>query len=110
MESGREYFWRQYSPSNANTILLQAVTTLIRPETDTANSTTNTHTSTNAALTNTVSNRLRTVSIDLTSATGSINSVAVSPGDMLKIALSRGTDTDTDDLRFIAFATEVTFT
>jgi hypothetical protein len=96
-----------YSPSSSNTFLMTSVTTLIRKNIDAVSSSTNQRTSTNAALTNTVVDQMREIELDLTSATGTINSVSVSAGDMLKIELTRGTDTDTDDVRFVKSATEM---
>lgn len=99
----------QYSPSASNTQLLRAVTTLIRKGVDAVSSTTNQYTSTNAALTNTVTDQLRETILDLSTSLGAINAVAIAPGDMIKVVLSRVTDTDTADVRFIPSATEVKF-
>jgi hypothetical protein len=60
-------------------------------------------------LTNTVANQYRDNELDLTNATGQINSFSVSAGDILKVELTRGTDTDTADIRFLPSATEVKF-
>jgi hypothetical protein len=98
-----------YSPSSSNTILLSSVSTLIRAGTDAVSSTTNQRTSTNSALTNSVANQLRVATLDLTDSSGQVNSVAVSAGDILLVKLTRGTDTDTADIRFLPYATEVTF-
>ena len=99
----------QYSPSAADTQLLSAVSTLVRRNTDAINSTSNQHTSTNAALTNTVALQSREAIIDLTSSTGTINGVAVAASDLIKVVLSRGTDTDTADVRFVPSSTELRF-
>lgn len=99
-----------YSPDASGTILLQSVSTLIRVGTDAFSSTTNQRTSTNSA--NTLSGSAdipRAVSLDLTSTTGTINSVAVSAGDLIKVQLVRGTDTATEDFRFVESSAEVTF-
>jgi len=98
-----------YSPTATLTQLLTSVSTLIRDGVDTIDSTTNQRTSTNTALTNTVAKQLRLTTLDLTSTTGQINGVAVTPGDLILIQLSRGTDTDTADIRFIPSFTEVRF-
>lgn len=98
-----------YSPSTADTILLQSTAYLIRKNNDAVTSTTNAHASGNTALTNAVANRYREVSLPLSSSTGLINSVAVNPGDLIRVELARGTDTDTADIRFIPSATEVKF-
>jgi len=97
-----------YSPSTINTIRLETVSTLIREGLDGMGSTTNQHTSTNSALANSgVANKYRETVCDLTDASGEINSVGVSPGDLIKVELSRATDTDTADIRFIPNGTEV---
>jgi hypothetical protein len=98
-----------YSPSNSDTVLLRTVATLIRKNLDAMDTSTNTHTSTNTAVTNSVANRYREIVCDLTTASGQVNSVAVSPGDILKVVLTRQTDTDTADTRFVPSATEATF-
>lgn len=98
-----------YSPSSSNTILMQAQSTLIRKDTDAFDSTTNQRTSTNSALTNTVAKMIREFVLDVTDASGQINSVAVSAGDIIKVRLYRGTDSDTADLRMLPNATDVKF-
>lgn len=98
-----------YSPSSSNTFLLKAVATLIRKDTDAVTSTTNQRTTTNTAVTNSVANQYREIELDITSSTGTINSVAVSPGDSIRLELSRdyANDTDTADIRFVPDLTEV---
>lgn len=98
-----------YSNSSSNTQLLSAVATLVRDGVDAFDSTTNQRTTTNTALTNTVAKQLRMTTLDITSTTGQINSVSVTPGDMIYVSLSRGTDTDTGDIRFVPSLTEVRF-
>jgi hypothetical protein len=98
-----------YSPSSSNTWLLKTTASLIRKNTDAAGSTTNQRVSTNSALTNTVANMIREVVCDITDSSGQINSVAVSPGDEIEIALERDTGTDTADVRFRAESMEVNF-
>lgn len=100
-----------YSPSAANTIKLKATTYLVRKNTDAAGSTTNSYASTNAALTNTLANMLRQTSLDLTNASGTINSVAVAAGDALRVEIDRdsATDTDTADVRFVPNLSEMKF-
>ncbi len=99
----------QYSPSSANTQLLSCVTSLVRKNLDAITTVANQHSSGNTAITNTVASQLREVSLPLTSSVGAINGFSVSPGDLLKVELTRGTDTDTADIRFIPSATEVKF-
>jgi len=97
-----------YSPSTANNILMQGTSYLIRKDTDAIDSVANSHASTNSALTNSgVANKYQETTLDLTDGSGAINSITVQPGDMVKVELDRGTDTDTDDVRFIPNGTEV---
>ena len=96
-----------YSPSAANTILLRTTTYLIRAGVDAISSTANSYASTNTALTNTVNNQLRTAALDITDAAGQINAISPAAGDVLRIELSRGTDTDTADVRFIPSASQL---
>lgn len=101
-----------YSPDSSGTALLQTVATLIRPATDAITSTTNQRTSTNSAVTlgaGTV-DKPQKVTFDLTDASGQINSVAVSKGDLIIVKLTRGTDTATSDLRALVYGAEVTLT
>src|SRR6185436_7610792 len=98
-----------YSASASNTILLQTQSTLIRQNTDAWTSTTNQRTSTNSALTNASANRLREFICDLTDSSGQINSTAVAAGDVIKIRLYRGTDSDTADINMIPNSTDVKF-
>ena len=101
-----------YSPASSNNFKMQAATTLIRKNNDAITSTTNVNTSNSGDMLNAVANRMREVSIDLSSASGTINSVAVSAGDIIKVVLSRVAATgaeDIEDVRFIPSSTEVGF-
>jgi len=99
------------SLQSADTNLMQTLATLVRTGTDAYTSTTNQRTSTNSAVTNTggTQNKFQTVTLDLTSTTGTINSVAVAPGDLILVRLTRGTDTNNNDIFVPAFSAEVTF-
>ncbi len=97
-----------FSPSTTGNFLMTTVATLVRKDTDGFDSTTNQRTSTNSAQSNgSPANLNRTIEVDLTSSTGTINGVAVSAGDSIKVQLSRGTDTDTDNVRLVPLLTEV---
>ncbi len=100
-----------YSPSSSLTIKLLSTTYLVRANTDAVTSTTNSRASTNSALTNTVASQYRKTTLDLTSSTGQVNSVAVAADDLLRVELTRdyATDTDTADVRFLPSATSVRF-
>jgi hypothetical protein len=99
-----------YSPSTSNTVLLTSVATLIQKDATAIDSVTNQRTSTNSAVTNAApANKPRTVTLDLTSSTGQINAVSVAAGDLILVQLTRGSDSDTANARFLPFATEVTF-
>lgn len=95
------------STSSSNTILLQSQSTLIANNSTAFDSTTNQRTSTNSALTNTVAKMLRTFILDITDSSGQINSVAVAAGDVIKVRLYRGTDSDTADIFMIPNSTDV---
>jgi hypothetical protein len=99
----------EYSPSAVNTQLMSSIASLVKKDVDAIGSTANQRTSTNTALTNTVANQYRQPSLDLTDATGRINAVSVAAGDLIRVDLVRGTDTDTADIRFVPSATEVKF-
>lgn len=99
-----------YCDSSSGNILLNAVSTLIRNATDALSSTTNQRTTTNAAIAlsaGTVTEPQR-VTLDITSSTGTINSVAVAAGDLILVDVRRATDTATGDIKFIIQSTEVT--
>lgn len=97
-----------WTPDTSGTILMQSISTLIRPLTDAITSTTNQRTSTNGAVTITTSTNVpHTITLDLTSATGSINSVAVSANDLILVQLTRGTDSATSDVRVPVYGAEV---
>lgn len=98
-----------YSPAATGTVLFRTTTTLVRKNVDAITSTTNQYVSTNVAVTNSLANQLRNVELDLSNATGQINSVGIASGDLLKIEISRQTDLDTSDVRIVPSATEVRF-
>lgn len=98
-----QLFMDHYSPSTSNTILLSAIAYLIRPGTDANSSTANAYTSTNAAITlSGAANLNRTLTLDLTDASGVINSISVLAGHSILVKIFRGTDTDTADVRLVA--------
>jgi len=101
-----------YSPGSTNNFRFESTAYLVRKNNDAITSTTNLRVSTNGDVTNSVVNQLREVTYDLTDSTGKINSVSVSPGDLLKVIIQRvapaGT-ADTSDVRMISGSTEVNF-
>ena len=101
-----------YSPSTAGVFNLQVQSTLVRGGTDAVNATANSQAVTTGDVTLVATYLLNKVSLSLTSASGTVNAVAVSPGDILKVVLSRinttGTD-DTADLRVLPNSGEVQF-
>lgn len=99
-----------YSGDSSGTALIQSVATLIRTGTDAVSSTTNQRTSTNSAVTlsGSTTNKPQALSLDLSSSTGTINSVAIAAGDLIKIQLTRGTDTATGIVYVPVFGSEVT--
>lgn len=98
-----------YSADTSNTFLIQTVSTLLRNNTDLVSSTTNQRTSTNSAITASGANqnKIQIVTCDLTDTTGNINSVAVSANDIIIIKLTRGADTATGNVIFLAKQCEV---
>jgi len=99
-----------YSPDIVNTVLFTTLSTLVRPSVEAITATTNQRTSTNGAVTlSGVANMLRTATIDLTSSTGTINAVAVGAGNLIRVRLTRGSDTATSDVRALIYGAEVTF-
>lgn len=99
-----------YSPDVAGNVLLSAQSTLLRPASTAFTSTTNQRTTTNTAATlSATANRVESVSLDITSTTGTINSVAVAAGDIIKVRLFRGSDTATSDVRALVNMCEATF-
>lgn len=99
----------QYSQSGSGTQKLQTTAYLVRAGVDTPASTANAHASTNTALTNSVPFMLRTVALDLTNSSGQINGLSPAPGDIIRVVLSRGGDTDSAPIRLIPSATGVSF-
>ena len=105
-------FLGHYSPSATNEFKMQVISSLIRKGQDAVNSTANQETNDSGDITNDNANEFRELAIDVTDATGLINAFAVSPGDLIRLDLTReapaGTE-DSADIRFIPSATEVTF-
>lgn len=92
-----------YSPDTSNTLLISSTSYLKRPATDAASSVANSYTSTNAAVTlSGASELLRTVVLDISNASGQINSVALAAGQDILVRIFRGTDTSTSDARIVA--------
>lgn len=99
-----------YSASILNTVLFQTSCYLIRQNIDPLSFTTNVRVSTNAAYTNPLNTNVYSqVTFDLSSATGTINSTSITPGDLLKIVLQRASDTDSATVRFVPNSTEITY-
>lgn len=100
-----------YAAGTSLTVQFTCITTLIRPETDAITTTTNQYTSTNTATTlSSPANEAHVESIDLTSSTGTINSVAVAAGNLLLVKLTRdASDTYTSDANAMPDSAEVTF-
>lgn len=97
------------TPDTSGTVLLTGVSTLLAKNTTAFNSTTNQRTSTNAAATvSATANAVTETILDITSSIGEINAVAVAAGDLIKVKLTRGTDTATSDVRFHPNMYEVT--
>lgn len=103
--------------SSSGSIQLNTITTLLRaantgPGTDNFSSTTNQYTDTGTGYLpdGTYPSKVLGQVCDLTSSSGTINGVAVSPGDLLMVQLKRSTgDTAANDIKVAVHATEVKF-
>lgn len=89
----------------SGTLLASATSYLIPPGTS-FSSTTNSHASTNSAV-STASLQFQPQTIDVSEPDGEINGVPVAPGDIIRVVLTRGTDTATGDLLLMSSTTEV---
>lgn len=100
-----------YSPGSNGIVtnLLKTKTYLIRKNTDTISSVVNLQSSTNVAVAPDSANQYREIEVSISDGDGKVNLVVVNPGDLLRVELSRGVDTDPEDVRFIPSATEVLF-
>jgi len=100
-----------YSPSTSGDIQMQTVTTLIRQGVDAVTSTTNQRTSTNAAFTTAAGtvDEPNEIEFDLSATVGTINSVAISAGDLLFVMLTRAIsgDTSSDVAKILSYSAEV---
>jgi hypothetical protein len=98
----------RYSADVTNTVLINANTYLVRTGTDPMDDTTNVEASGNVATALPGTAKVpQKIVLPLTSATGTINGVAVAAGDLLRIEMGRGTDTSTADCKVLT-STEVT--
>lgn len=93
----------------SGTVLFETTSYLLRPDTDQPGVITNSHTSTNSAITvNASTNVLTEFTCDLTDENGEMNSVAVSPGDIIQIRIRRNpSDTAAADAFLLTKAYEV---
>lgn len=95
--------------STTGNVLIQSLSTLLRIGVDQSGSNTNQHTSTNAAITVPGTARVITeFTLDITDSSGLINGVTVSPGDKIRVRLTRGTDTATSNVFVFKTSWEVT--
>ncbi len=101
-----------YSPDSSGNIGMNTDATLIRAGTDVMSTSGNVRTSTNTAVATGAGtvNKPQAVIYDLTDSVGKINSVAVSPGDLIKIRLYIGTQTTANPANVPVYGSEVTFT
>ena len=100
----------QNADSSGN-VLITATATLVRAGTDSVADVTNNHTSTNGAVTMSGANqdKSQAISFDLSSATGTINSVAISAGDIIKVKIAENGSTNASGIWLMTDASEVTF-
>lgn len=102
-----------FSADNADNVFFKAETTLWKVGEDITTAV-NVHTSTNTESTLSTANAIVSIgSLDLTTAIGEINSVAVAPGDILKVKLYRDNANETassaEDARFLRYSSSVRF-
>lgn len=101
-----------YADSTTLTVKFLSTAYLVRKDTDAIDTTTNSRASTNVAVTNAApTKKLRSQTLDLTATDGTINSVAVTANDMIRVELTRdyANDTDTGIAYFVPGSTEVAF-
>lgn len=100
-----------YNNDISGTNLFQTVAYLVRKSVDAVSAySTNFRSSTNtAASTPGTANVYQEAIVDLTSATGTINSIAVTAGDLILVELQRGSDSSGGTLRFIPSSTEPSY-
>lgn len=111
---GTQIFLKQgifASPATTGNVLLQAISYLQSLGSSTLGSQTNSHASTNSAVNvNASANVLTAVgSLDVTDSTGKINGVSVAPGDVILVAVMRGTDSAADVARLLKNSLSPTF-
>lgn len=98
-----------YSSGTLDTVWLQSQSTLLEPG-DAFTDTTDQHTSTNAAVTlDAPANEVRSSVLDLSNASGQVNSNAIAAGDLLKVRVYRTSDTSSLDAKLLPYAAEATF-
>jgi hypothetical protein len=103
---------KAFNEDTSGTILISALAVLVRAEVDDYDSTTNTHSSTNSAITMSAANdkEMQKITLDLSSATGTVNSEAIAAGDVLIVRIYRNTDTATGDVQYVMGSEELTLT
>lgn len=100
-----------YSPDSSGVVTVNTFATLIRTGIDMNGITTNQHQSTNSSigLTGGTANINQPIKFDLSDASGKINGVSVSPGDLIEIELIRLSDTADSPVGIFVDACAVTF-
>lgn len=98
-----------YSSDSTGTIQMQTVASLVRKANDLFSSVTNQRTSTNAAFSTGAGtvNKPQLVTFDLTDSTGQINGVSVSADDLIRVTLTRSSDTATSDVQVLTDTAEI---
>jgi hypothetical protein len=98
-----------YSAASSGDVFFGTTSTLIRTGIDAITASANQHGSTNVTFNCTAGtvNEPNVVVCDLTDATGQINSIAVSPGDLIKFYLVRQSDAATQSAKVIQNSSEV---
>jgi hypothetical protein len=100
-----------FADAPSGTLFFQSTATLIRPGTTALDSTANQRVSTNVAQAIPGARIPIATALDLSSTTGQINGVALAPGDLIKVLLTRtASDTVAADAFLLPYTTEVLFT
>jgi len=86
-------------------LIMQTQSYLVRAGTDAMSANSNSHTDTASYSPGAVA--VTELELDLTDASGQVNGVAVSAGDILKVAISKPTDTSTENIRMFKSLVEV---
>lgn len=99
-----------YAPDSSGTAKIATYGSLFKPGlTSMGGNPGNVDVSVTATLAAGTVDKLQVTTLALTDASGQCAGIAVAPGDLIKLYISRGADTAASDMRVLAYAAEVTF-